>query len=84
MNANRLAQKPTPSARLKAHLIQPTHWQVDNYAIDIRRDRHGEFLKLRGPLSMRDTLDLTVLQANTRDRPLWVLVANLPRVAEAD
>jgi hypothetical protein len=72
MNANRLAGKSTSiGTRLKATLIQPTLWQVDDYAIDIRRDRHGECFELRVPQSMRDTLDLSVMQAGQRDRHLF-------------
>ena len=58
--------------------IQPDLWHVDDYAINIRRDRHDECLALRLPQSARDALDLTVMQANTRDRRLRVPVACFP------
>jgi len=75
MNANHLADKFTAiGARLKVQLTEPRRWQADDYAIDIRRDREGEFFELRVPQSMRDTLDLTVLQADKRERHLLLLV----------
>ena len=85
MNANRLAHTFTANgARLKMQLTEPRYWQEDHYAIDIRRDRHGEQLALRLPQKLRATLDLTILQANKGNRHFVVLVARFPRVAEAD
>ena len=44
------------------------------YAIDIRRDRRGEFFELRVPDSLRNSLDATVLQAEPKQRHLLLLV----------
>jgi hypothetical protein len=86
MNSNYPADKFTViGARLKKQLTEARRWQEDHYAIDIRRDRHDERLASRLPQSARDTLDLTVLPANKRDRhskECWSPV--LPRIAQAD
>jgi hypothetical protein len=48
-----------------------------DYAIDIRRDRAGEFFELRVSELLRESLDATVLQATPRDRHLLLLVRQL-------
>ena len=45
-----------------------------DYAIDIRRDDHGEFFELRVPDTLRQSLDVTVLQAELKQRHLLLLV----------
>ncbi len=40
------------------------------YAIDIRRDRRGQYFELRVPDSLRDSLEAMVLQAEPKQRHL--------------
>lgn len=47
--------------------------QVD-YAMDIRRDKHGEYFELRVPRSMEPALEVCVMQAVPHDRHLLLLV----------
>lgn len=66
------------AVRLQQNSTQP------NYAIDIRRDRHGEFFELRVPDNLRDSLDATVLQAEAKDRHLLLLVRRTGRSPQLD
>lgn len=45
-----------------------------DYAMDLRRDRHGQFFELRMPDSLRESLHVTVLQAVPKQRHLLLLV----------
>ncbi len=45
-----------------------------DYAIDIRRDREGAFFELRVPNSLRDSLDVSVSQAEPKQRHLLLFV----------
>ena len=68
-------------ARLKVQEI-PSRWRqgkrvwidpVDS-AVDIRRDGAGEFFELRVPTHLRETLDVSVMQAEPKQRHLLLFV----------
>jgi len=66
-------------ARLKMRELPSPRWgfsgrNVQDYAMDIRRDDRGEFFELRVPGALRDVLELTVLQAEPKQRHLLLLV----------
>lgn len=69
----RLKVTELPSRRLFASSWQ-NRGNAAEYAIDIQRDRDGEFFELRVPEVLRDSLDLTVLQAEPKQRHLLLLV----------
>jgi hypothetical protein len=48
--------------------------QPSDYALDIRRDRRGEFFELRVSGQRRESLDLTVPHSDARDRHLLLFV----------
>lgn len=85
MNAKHIESKfAAMGARLKVREL-PTRqmlgpvWMGRNsahpdYAIDIRRDNNGEFFEFRVHDILRDTLELTVLQAELKQRHLLLLV----------
>jgi len=71
MNANHIEAKfAALGARFK---LQPT-FSGSDFAIDIQRDRAGEFFEFRRHDRVRDSVDLTVLQTDSRDRHLLLLV----------
>jgi hypothetical protein len=82
MNAEHLQSKfAAMGARMKVREFQPgwNRWsgRWDNtadYAIDIQRDRHGEFFELRVPIPLRDKIEPLVLQAEPEARHLLLLV----------
>jgi hypothetical protein len=49
--------------------IDPT-----DFALDIRRDAGGQFFELRVPTHLRDSLDVTVMQSEPKQRHLLLLV----------
>ena len=63
-------------ARLQIAELPVSRWQSSSYSIDIQRDRRGEFFQLRVARDLFASLDLTVLQSNSRDRHLLMLVRN--------
>ena len=85
MNAKQIESKFTAmGARLKVREI-PTRrvlvpvWARRNiaqpdYAVDIRRDERGEFFELRVPETLRESLDVSVMQAEPKQRHLLLLV----------
>ena len=85
MNAKQIESKFTAiGARLKVREI-PTRrvlvpvWARRNiaqpdYAVDIRRDDRGEFFELRVPETLRESLDVSVMQAEPKQRHLLLLV----------
>src|SRR4030095_3031359 len=74
MNANHLESKfAAMGARFKVSLA-PAQRASNDYAVDIQRDRHGEFFELRVPERLRDSLDVNVLQTNKRERHLLLFV----------
>jgi hypothetical protein len=68
-------------ARVKVREI-PSRWtQGDrswitpqDYSLDIRRDGKGEFFELRVPTHLSETLDVTVMQSEPKQRHLLVFV----------
>lgn len=88
MNAEQIESKFTDmGARFKVRDIppRPGFWRGGTeYAIDIQRDRRGEFFELRVPTEQRDTLDVTVLQTETRERHLLLLVKRPAAQADRD
>ena len=74
MNANHIQSKfAMLGARLKISVV-PEQRRSPNYAIDIQKDRRGEFFELRVTEPLRERLDVSVLQADKRDRHLLLLV----------
>ena len=65
----RLKVNEIPSRRVLVPIWHRTGPQPD-YAIVIRRDQHGEFFELRVPDTLRNSLDVTVLQAEPKRRHL--------------
>jgi len=45
-----------------------------DYAVDLQKDRHGEFFELRVPDFLADALDVSVMQSEPRQRHLLLLV----------
>jgi hypothetical protein len=70
----RLKVREIPTRRRLAPMWFGRESAQPEYAIDIRRDRCGEFFELRVPDSLRDSLDATVLQAEPKQRHLLLLV----------
>ena len=67
MNATSIeSQFAAIGARFKLRL-SADRWETNDYAIDIRRDRQGDFFELRLEERLRDSLDASVLQADKRD-----------------
>ena len=82
MNAKHLESKfAEMGARLKLrHAATPWNpWQrrsgrTGDYAVDIQRDRHGQFFELRIPQHLSNALDVTVMQTEPEQRHLLLLV----------
>ena len=71
MNANHIETKfAVLGARFK---LQPTFTGAD-FAIDIQHDRDGEFFEFRRHERVRNAVQLTVLQTDSSDRHLLLLV----------
>jgi len=82
MNTNNIESKfATMGARIKVREI-PSRWRQGNrtwvspedFAVDIARDGHGEFFELRVPTHLRETLDVSVMQAEPKQRHLLLFV----------
>ena len=82
MNAKNIESKfAAMGARLKVREI-PSRWQMDDrkwfspvdYAVDIRRDRAGEFFELRVPTHLTGQLEATVQQSEPKQRHLLLLL----------
>src|SRR6185295_7103344 len=82
MNAKNIQSKFSEmGARLKVREI-PSRWRQGDrvwinpadFAVDIRRDGHGEFFELRVPTHLRETLDVSVAQAEPKQRHLLLFV----------
>src|SRR5262245_12719313 len=67
-------------ARLKVREVQREwrRWFVserpEDYAVDIQKDRHDLFFELRVPTHLRDSLELTVMQSEPKQRHLLLAV----------
>jgi len=82
MNAKQIESQFTAmGARLKLREV-PSRWQQGDrewinpadFAVDIRRDGAGEFFELRVPTHLRETLDVSVTQAEPKQRHLLLFV----------
>jgi hypothetical protein len=82
MNAKNIESKfAIMGARLKVREI-PSRWRQGNrewidpadFAVDIRRDGAGEFFELRVPTHLSETLDVSVIQAEPKQRHLLLFV----------
>ena len=68
-------------ARMKVREI-PSRWRQgdhtwispSDFAVDIQRDGNGEFFELRVPTHLRDSLDVTVMQSEPKERHLLMAV----------
>lgn len=81
MNAIQLESKfAAMGARFKVSAA-PAQRTSKDYAVDIQKDRQGEFFELRVPERLRASLDVNVLQTDTRDRHLLLFVR--PAVGKA-
>ena len=83
MNANNLESKfAAMGARLKVSEV-PSRWRQGDrtwiapadFAVDIRRDGHGQFFELRVPTHLRESLEATVMQTEPKQRHLLLLVS---------
>jgi len=61
-----------------------SQWSSDSYAIDIPRDRHGKFFELRVTDRVQDVVDATVLQSDSNDRHLLLLIRRTDERARKD
>ena len=82
MNAKQIESRFAEiGARLKVQEI-PSRWRLgdrtwfnpQDFAVDIRRDGAGEFFELRVPTHLRETLDVSVMQAEPKLRHLLLLI----------
>jgi hypothetical protein len=82
MNANNIESKfAAMGARIKVREVA-SRWRQGNrvwvspedFAVDIRRDGSGEFFELRVPTHLRETLDVSVMQAEPQARHLLLFV----------
>src|SRR5689334_3641397 len=74
MNANHVESKfAMMGARLKVSVV-PEQRVPEDYAVDIQKDRHGEYFELRVPGTLSQRLDVNVLQTDKRDRHLLLFV----------
>src|SRR5258705_9110654 len=70
MNAKHIESRfAAMGARLKVREVS-VRWDgsTRNYAMDIRRDRHGAFFELRVPTHLSETVEATVLQSEPKQR----------------
>src|SRR3954470_21475549 len=82
MNAKNIESKfAAMGARLKVREIASRWRQGDrawispaDFAVDIQRDGNGEFFELRVPTHLTETLDVSVMQAEPRQRHLLLFV----------
>jgi hypothetical protein len=82
MNANNIESKfAAMGARIKVRKIASRWRQGDrtwvspaDFAVDIRRDGNGEFFELRVPTHLSETLDVSVIQAEPKQRHLLLFV----------
>jgi hypothetical protein len=82
MNANNIESKfAAMGARIKVREIASRWRQGDrtwvspaDFAVDIGRDGNGEFFELRVPTHLSETLDVSVMQAEPKQRHLLLFV----------
>ena len=92
MNAKQIESRFSEmGARLKVREI-PSRWTMGerqwlnpvDYAMDIQRDRLGEFFELRVPTHLSDALETTVLQVEPKQRHLLLLVRKTAEQPQLD
>jgi len=92
MNANHIESKfAAMGARLKVREI-PSRWrqgdrswfEPKDFAMDIRRDGHGEFFELRVPTHLSESLEVAVMQAEPKQRHLLLAVRKAGTEAKLD
>ena len=85
MNAKHIESKfASMGARLKVREI-PSRWRQGDrswispgdFAVDIQRDTRGEFFELRVPTHLSDSLDVSVMQSEPKQRHLLLAVRKL-------
>src|SRR5262252_6947584 len=81
MNTENIESKfAAMGARLKVRELPPEWrrwfgWQrTEDYAVDIQKDRHGHFFEIRVPNHLSQSLDVSVMQAEPKQRHLLLLV----------
>src|SRR5688500_7055648 len=79
MNANQIESRfAEMGARLKVLEVSRrlSAWSSvrADYAVDIQRDRKGEFFELRVPEHLRDDLEVSVMQSEPQQRHLLLFV----------
>jgi hypothetical protein len=81
MNAKHIESKfAAMGARWKLREVpeQWTRWsgwqRTEDYAVDIQNDDHGQYFELRVPAHLRDTVEVSVAQAEPRQRHLLLFV----------
>jgi hypothetical protein len=57
---------------------------ADDYVVDIQRDAHGQFFDFRAPEPLIESLELTVMQSEPRERHLLLLVRKKDGSAQLD
>ena len=92
MNAKQIESRFSEmGARLKVRAI-PSRWTMGerqwlnpvDYAMDIQRDRLGEFFELRVPTHLSDALETNVLQVEPKQRHLLLLVRKAAEQPQLD
>ena len=74
MNANHIESKfAMLGARFNVSVV-PAQTGSNDYAVDIQKDRNGQFFELRVPETLRHSLDVNVLQTDKRDRHLLLFI----------
>jgi hypothetical protein len=81
MNAKHIESRfATLGARFKVRQLQSPGQRgsgrprTEDYAVDIRKDRHGHYFELRVPEHLSESLDVSVMQAEPKRRHLLLLV----------
>ena len=76
MNAKHIESRfAEMGARLKVREV-PVRWDgsTRDYAVDVQRDRNGEYFELRVPEHLRGALEVSVMQSKPRERHLLLFV----------
>jgi len=92
MNAKHIESKfAAMGARLKVRELTPQWaWWVrrglrtEDYAMDIQSDDRGQFFELRVPEHLRDSLEVSVMQSEPKQRHLLLLVRKLADKPQLD
>src|SRR5437870_1731324 len=85
MNAEHLSKHfAAMGARFKINTITVDRWRDTSYAVDIQRDRCGEFFELRIPANLTNSLDASVAQVEATDRHLLLFVRQANRANRLD